>query len=190
MATKTAAPGELELVRSFVNTLDLEGKTDELATVQGLLDWYRRNSLVDEAARLDEADRQRAVAVRDALRELLYANHGYAPDGGAVAAVNAALRAQPLVLQLHPDGAGFEPVIAGSAQAALGRVLGTVFRAMVAGTWSRLKICKSDSCRWAFYDNSRNRSRNWCSMAVCGNRTKVRAYNERARRRKKGTSDS
>ena len=34
-------------------------------------------------------------------------------------------------------------------------------------------------CRWAFYDYSRNRSASWCSMQLCGNRTKTRAYRRR-----------
>ena len=40
--------------------------------------------------------------------------------------------------------------------------------------WTRLKVCARDSCRWAFYDTSRNRSGRWCSMAGCGNIVKMR----------------
>src|SRR3712207_8580100 len=40
----------------------------------------------------------------------------------------------------------------------------------------RLKACPWDSCQWAFYDQSRNRSGVWCNMAVCGNRAKVAAH--------------
>ncbi|TMI13474.1 CGNR zinc finger domain-containing protein, partial [Candidatus Bathyarchaeota archaeon] len=43
-------------------------------------------------------------------------------------------------------------------------------------TWARLKACSSDTCRYAFYDNSKNHTGKWCSMAVCGNRNKVRKY--------------
>jgi predicted RNA-binding Zn ribbon-like protein len=43
----------------------------------------------------------------------------------------------------------------------------------------RVKICPADDCRWAFHDNSRNGSRQWCSMAVCGNRAKARAHRAR-----------
>ena len=46
----------------------------------------------------------------------------------------------------------------------------------VDGTWSRLKACPGEGCAWAFYDRSRNGSRTWCSMAVCGNRVKTRRY--------------
>ena len=47
---------------------------------------------------------------------------------------------------------------------------------MADGTWRRLKACREDTCQWAFYDRSKNRSGTWCSMAVCGNRAKARAY--------------
>jgi predicted RNA-binding Zn ribbon-like protein len=48
---------------------------------------------------------------------------------------------------------------------------------MLDGSWSRLKACRQ--CGWAFYDYSRNRSGSWCSMQLCGNRTKTRAYRRR-----------
>ena len=42
-----------------------------------------------------------------------------------------------------------------------------------AGAWRRMKACRKESCGWLFYDRSRNRSVNWCSMTICGNRTKT-----------------
>jgi predicted RNA-binding Zn ribbon-like protein len=50
---------------------------------------------------------------------------------------------------------------------------------MADGSWQRLKACRSDTCRWAFVDNARNRSRQWCDMRVCGNRQKARLYRQR-----------
>jgi predicted RNA-binding Zn ribbon-like protein len=50
---------------------------------------------------------------------------------------------------------------------------------MADGSWSRLKACRSDTCQWAFIDNARNRSRQWCDMAVCGNREKARRFRSR-----------
>jgi predicted RNA-binding Zn ribbon-like protein len=55
---------------------------------------------------------------------------------------------------------------------------------MADGSWSRVKACQNDTCRWLFVDGSRNRSRTWCTMAICGSRMKSRAY--RARRRPVG----
>ena len=45
--------------------------------------------------------------------------------------------------------------------------------------WKRLKTCRDEHCRVAFYDKSRNRSRAWCSMEVCGNREKARSFRQR-----------
>jgi predicted RNA-binding Zn ribbon-like protein len=52
---------------------------------------------------------------------------------------------------------------------------------MADGTWGRVKACPGPHCGWLFYDASKNRSRQWCSMAICGNRVKSREF--RARRR-------
>ncbi|HEX3693233.1 MAG TPA: CGNR zinc finger domain-containing protein, partial [Solirubrobacteraceae bacterium] len=67
---------------------------------------------------------------------------------------------------------------------ALAGVLVPVVQAIGDGSWSRVKACRAPDCLWAFYDRSRNRSGVWCDMAVCGNRTKVRAYRERAPRKR------
>jgi len=49
----------------------------------------------------------------------------------------------------------------------------------VEGTWPRLKACANDTCQWAFYDISKNRSGRWCTMDACGNLMKARAYRRR-----------
>jgi predicted RNA-binding Zn ribbon-like protein len=64
---------------------------------------------------------------------------------------------------------------------ALGRLFAAIARAQTDGTWERLKVCPASTCLWAFYDGSRNHSRTWCSMSVCGNRAKARTYRRRAR---------
>lgn len=48
----------------------------------------------------------------------------------------------------------------------------------------RLKLCSNPHCRWAFRDESKNRSRRWCSAEACGNVAKLRAYRSRARQRR------
>jgi len=44
------------------------------------------------------------------------------------------------------------------------------------GPRARLRLCANPHCGLLFYDNSRTRRRRWCSMAVCGNRSKVAAF--------------
>lgn len=42
-----------------------------------------------------------------------------------------------------------------------------------------VRRCGADNCRWLFLDNSKNHSRRWCDMKICGNREKARAYYQR-----------
>jgi predicted RNA-binding Zn ribbon-like protein len=65
--------------------------------------------------------------------------------------------------------------------AGLGAIAAAIMAAVGDGTWPRLMACQDESCHAAFLDTSRNRSRTWCSMQVCGNRTKTRAYRARCR---------
>jgi len=62
---------------------------------------------------------------------------------------------------------------------AIGRFLAIIHESITQGTWQRLKVCRNDICRWAFYDSSRNRSGAWCTMAICGNRMKGRTFRSR-----------
>ncbi|UGX86325.1 CGNR zinc finger domain-containing protein [Phyllobacterium meliloti] len=43
----------------------------------------------------------------------------------------------------------------------------------------RIKICPN--CHWLYFDESRNRSRRWCDMTVCGNRAKAQRHYRRNR---------
>jgi predicted RNA-binding Zn ribbon-like protein len=57
-------------------------------------------------------------------------------------------------------------------------------RLLTDGDWRRLRVCANDTCRWAFYDESRNRIRLWCDSTLCGNVMKVRRFRERNRRKR------
>lgn len=177
-----AAPGDLNHIRRFVNTLDLEDHSDEIAEPEALRDWLAERGLIDDRAELTPADVRHAHAVREALRKLLLANNGDPLDQDAVEALNAAAKGAELQLRVAPDGtAELAPVRTG-IDAAIGRLLAIVHTAMADGTWTRLKACAMhDSCEWAFYDWTKNGSGTWCDMKVCGNRAKARAYRERQR---------
>ncbi len=177
-----AAPGELDHVRRFVNTRDLERLTDEIADPDALRDWLTERGLIDERAELTDADVRQAHTVREALRKLLLANNGDPIDPAAVDALNAAAKGAELQLRVGPDGSAVLAPVRTGIDAAIGRLLAIVHTAMADGTWPRLKACAlHDTCEWAFYDWSKNRSGTWCDMKVCGNRSKARAYRERKR---------
>jgi predicted RNA-binding Zn ribbon-like protein len=62
-------------------------------------------------------------------------------------------------------------------------VVDAVRTAMADGTWPRLKVCERDTCRWLFFDHSRNANSRWCASSVCGSREKSRrAYARRTAR--------
>jgi predicted RNA-binding Zn ribbon-like protein len=172
------APGELELVRIFVNTLEIDEAVDELSSPAALTAWLRAQGLLrgGAATRTDLANARR---LREALRVLLLANNGVSVRKEAAVTINRAARRAGLGVRFEPEGtARVEPEARG-VDGALGRLLAIVSAAMADGSWERLKACRADDCRWAFYDRARNRSRHWCSMAVCGNRTKARTFRRR-----------
>jgi predicted RNA-binding Zn ribbon-like protein len=172
------APGELELVRAFVNTLEIDEAVDELSSPAALTAWLRAQGLLrgGAATRTDLANARR---LREALRVLLLANNGVSVRKEAAVTINRAARRAGLGVRFEPEGtARVEPEARG-IDGALGRLLAIVSAAMADGSWERLKACRAVDCRWAFYDRARNRSRHWCSMAVCGNRTKARTFRRR-----------
>lgn len=154
-----AAPEPLREVQQFVNSVDLEHELDWLP------DWLAEHGL---GAELD-----RARALREALRALVLANNGALVDSDALELVNGA--AARLPLQLGADAR----LRVGAGDDALDGVVAIALGAMLDGTWSRLKACRN--CCWSFYDYSPNRSATWCSMQLCGNRKKTRAYRSRRR---------
>ncbi len=180
MEKPTGAPGELELVRNFINTIDLESGSDALADEAGLQAWLEDAGLSPADVTLTSADAARAREVREALRELLFVNHGDGPTPlHAIETLNAAAAAATLAVRFDDGGRAVLEPRTGGIENTLGRIFAIVVRAMSDGTWSRMKACRRDTCRWAFYDNSKNRSRNWCSMQVCGNRTKAEQFRRR-----------
>jgi predicted RNA-binding Zn ribbon-like protein len=178
--TKKAAPGELELVRSFVNTLNLEDGTDELADSAKVARWLEANGLLERGtARVLPVDQAHAVGLREALRSLLLENNGFPGDPSAAAVLDEAARRARLELRFLPEGRALLAPGRTGADGAFGRLLAIVARAMESGTWRRLKACRAETCEWAFYDRTKNRSGVWCQMEECGNRAKVRAYRAR-----------
>lgn len=179
-----AAPGTLEIVRQLVNTLDLEGGIDAIETPRGLSDWLLAQGLVSGRVRVNKTQVQRAVELRERLRDCLQANHERAPVPAAARKVlNDVAERASLVLTLDADGRWRPEVRGRGVDAALGRIVAIVAEAMAAGDWSRLKVCQNDACRWAFYDRSRARTGRWCSMSLCGNRMKQQAWRRRIRAR-------
>jgi predicted RNA-binding Zn ribbon-like protein len=181
------APGLLDHVRQFVNTLDLEEGRDDLRTPENLRSWLGERGLLDSDAVVTLYDLERGRMLRESLRDLLLANNRSRVDQVAVAHLNEVGDLAELRLRFLPDGTARLRPLGGGVNAALGELLAIAYSAMGDGSWSRLKACPESRCRWAFYDSSKNRSRRWCTMTECGNRAKGRRY--RARHREPANAD-
>lgn len=154
-----AAPEPLREVQLLVNSTDVHAGVDWLG------DWLAERGLAGQ----DE----RAYALREALRELVLGNNGFPVSDAALEVVNAA--AERVSLQVGKDGR-----VSLETRDAIDDVVAIALRSMLDGTWVRLKACRN--CHWSFYDYSPNRSATWCSMQICGNRSKIRAYRKRRTR--------
>ena len=180
LAQRNEAPGELELVRRFVNTWDVEEGTDELDGPQSLLGWFSGMGLIDDEAIADQEDLKRTLALREGIRSLLLANSsGEGIEPAELRELNRVAESVCLGVRFDEDGGATLWPQSSGVSAALGRILAAVVRATDEGIWGRLKVCTNDACQWAFYDCSRNRSGKWCTMEVCGNRMKARAFRQR-----------
>jgi predicted RNA-binding Zn ribbon-like protein len=175
---KAAVEQESGLLVDFVNTRDIEEETDSIADPRGLQVWIRERT-GDYLEPPDEEALQRLLALRESLRALLRTNNGEEIEASELTPLEEAAERSRFRTTFSTDGrldlaparsdlSGFEA-----------RLLLAIERLQSHGAWPRLKACTDDECQWAFYDATRNHSRTWCSMDVCGNREKTRRYRER-----------
>jgi predicted RNA-binding Zn ribbon-like protein len=176
-AKREPAPGSLALVQDFVNSAELPGGYDELADTAATTGWLGAHGF---EVRLDEAERRRIVETREHLRRLIAVNCGQPLEGKAAARLGRLLDAAAV----HPvvgDGGVRLASVARGVDGFLAALLAALVEGTVDGSFRRLKVCRSDTCQWTFYDNSKNACGAWCSMRSCGSRAKARAYRERRR---------
>jgi len=201
------APGDLGTLQAFVNTLDIEEGTDALGSPADLDAWLRDAGLaVDCGDPAGQRELELALELREALRDVLRshvtrpnstkrrsqnadpdafdAGDGKAAVTASAAAARVADVAAAMRTGINVDAAGRIVVVPAGpgATAALTRLLLIGAEATTAGTWTRLKVCSADDCRWAFYDRSPTHTGCWCSMQICGSRAKSRAYRSRIAR--------
>jgi len=188
------------LCLDFANTVSWRGSAepaDRLPTYGELVRFFVQSNLLSEvdARRLQrEAARRPDVAARTLrraveLREVLYRTFaglaaGRSPRPSDLAMLNALLPAALAHLRVAPDGGRFGWGWDGSA-VSLDRLLWPVARDaavfLTSTDLSRLRTCGNPRCRWVFLDTTKSGTRRWCSMAVCGNRDKLRRFRQRRR---------
>jgi predicted RNA-binding Zn ribbon-like protein len=175
---KAGLQPEVDLLVAFVNTRDVETGSDALADPEGLREWVSERT-GEHLPQLNDADAVRVRSLRESLRAMLRANNGGAGGEAALQPLREAAERSRFRISASPAGqlelaparadlSGFEA-----------RILLAIEHLQCHDAWRRLKACPDDGCEWAFFDTTRNRSRTWCSMEVCGNRDKTRRYRQR-----------
>jgi predicted RNA-binding Zn ribbon-like protein len=177
-AVSDQAPGRLELVRLFENSADLENGPDQLEVPEGAAAWCARHGLPPVS---DASGAERLRQFREALREVLFANNGEADEAAAWERLRPFAEAARVGVVVDASS-GLSLTGSGSNEEfVIGSLLAAVHDAIVDGTWSRLRACRKSTCRFAYYDHTKNGSRAWCSMATCGNQAKAQRRRVRER---------
>ena len=188
------------LCLDFANTANGRGTehhTENLWDYAALLTWSRRAGAIDAAQaealataarrhpRAAETERRRAVELREAIHRCFAAlAHRRKFDAGDLAAINETLAQALGHTRVTPVKSGFEWGWEDD-EPMLDRMLWPIVRSaaelLTAGNLDRVKQCGGWDCGWLFLDLSKNNSRRWCEMEVCGSRAKARAYYARRR---------
>lgn len=190
------------LCLDFANTVgsrpDPARRSDRLADYEDLVAWSRLAGILTRR----EAERLRRAAAADPklaraalararrLRETIYRVFT------AVASGRAPSEADLVRLQAVWNRAMAQSRLVWAGDQAVWRASPTATAAFDGPAWaaaraavelltsprlSRVRTCAAPGCGWLFVDLSRNRSRRWCDMRVCGNRAKVRRFYARRR---------
>jgi predicted RNA-binding Zn ribbon-like protein len=179
-AYRLPAPSpDLRRLQAFVNTNEIEAGTDVIATPPQLHAWLVAAGAIQAGNQVTREAHARAMALREGIRALALANNDRPLQHDLVAAMNRAARRSTLVAAVEDSGTWHVEPAARGVDGFLAGLMGTLVTAMADNSWSRVKACGNDACRWLFFDQSRNHSGTWCSMAECGSRMKARAYRAR-----------
>lgn len=172
------APSSAQLVEAFANTVDVELGTDDLAAPGELAGWLADRGLLEAGSPLSAADHELGLRLRAGIREELGVHVGDTPDPDLLLAADGALRELPLLSTVRrcTSAALLPAPELPPARKALALIAVAWTELVITGEAARLKRCAEHACAWVFWDVSKNRSRRWCSMRVCGNRTKARRY--------------
>jgi predicted RNA-binding Zn ribbon-like protein len=182
-----------QLALDFANTASGRGSPthqEHLHCAEHVLEWAR-HAAIPAARRLPRGHRgmigQKAkILFRDAkrLRDIIY-EIGYAlassrvPPAALVAQLAARYRRFLQSAELKAGDVRFTWQWRGDEHAVLGPIAQSAIEVLTDLDRARVKQCAGHECGWLFYDATKNNSRRWCDMGVCGNRSKVQAARRR-----------
>ena len=172
--SRPGSPPALERLIEFVNTNEPQVAHDLLRDPEQTRSWLIAEGF--EVGELGHDDWAATIAFREGVRAAAAANNGYGVDTDAVAALGQAIHRLGFTVRAGAD-ANLAVASTTPAGRALAPLVGALMTAQADGSWTRVKACARDSCRWLFYDTTRNHSRTWCTSTTCGSREKAkRAY--------------
>jgi predicted RNA-binding Zn ribbon-like protein len=201
---KTARPAavpsdsvDAERVLSFINTLSgrpTAAPVERLASYGDLVGWAREQHMLSAASAerlLAEARRHphqadsvlsRAKEFREALNKLAGAMEaGRQPQADVLQVIGDCLATAYANGRLMPHDGTLQWVA--STEDDLDRIVWEIGRAagrlVVSPRLARLRACAAHDCGWWFVDDTKNRSRRWCDMKLCGNREKLRRFRKK-----------
>jgi predicted RNA-binding Zn ribbon-like protein len=186
----------------FVNTLDnrfLTGDSKELVTSYAdLLSFTQQTGLLEAAQARALAGRRQspkalsalraARELREALASVFYGTLSHPqrtpPDMKTLERhFQRAEQHRELLWERDPDNAGAAPraawrwgSFADEFELPVWAIAHSAAQLITSSGMDQVRMCGSDTCRWLFQDTSRNHSRRWCDMKVCGNRMKARRF--------------
>lgn len=188
----------------LVNTLDHrfrdEPPVELLADYEALLSFARQSEVLDAgqvrtlrmSVKPQAATRALSSAreLREALAAVLYANvEQRPPPASAIRTLERHILAseQHRELRWEEGGAGNRrPGIAWQwtsaekdAEFPVWILAARAGQLMLSDAMQQVRACEADPCRWLFLDTSKNHTRRWCDMKVCGNRMKARRFQAR-----------
>jgi predicted RNA-binding Zn ribbon-like protein len=128
---------------------------------------------------------RRAVTLREAIFRVFAAVAcGAKPPSLALDAVNAALPRALSALRIESQRGGFGWRFDhddGDLAPMLAPIVRAAAELLTSGECARVRECGSDTCYWLFLDRSKNGTRRWCNMKICGNRQKARRHYHRVK---------
>jgi predicted RNA-binding Zn ribbon-like protein len=182
------------LCLDFANTVSWRRSStpiERLQTYADLAAWAGQLELVSRGDQrrlrrmmaIHPRDAERTLAQARALRETIFAifaaiSEDRSPDAGDLRALEGWLKramAHSRLAAAHGRYQWVPATDAGLAQV-LYRVALSAAALLGSDQTARIGQCAGRQCRWLWLDRTRNRSRRWCDMAVCGNRAKARRY--------------
>jgi predicted RNA-binding Zn ribbon-like protein len=163
------APGQLEIVRRFVNTQSWETGAEILASARELGVWATSEGV--PVGSVSAKDLSQALRIRQILRTAIESRTSPVALDSIAASTYVRISFAPP--RLEPQRRG--------VQGLFGALLIAAWSSVNDGTWDRLMACHNEHCRWIVYDHSKSKTVQWCSDKACGSRARAQRYRDRQR---------